>query len=138
MFLIDTDVVSEFRKGNRANPGVLRFAQRTAGDGTPTFLSVITVGELRRGIHGLRLRGDGVQADRLQRWFDSAIAPRLAAALPVDADVAQLWGALMARNPHNSLDKLIAATAMIHGLTVVTRNERHFKGTGVKVLNPFD
>ena len=138
MYLIDTNVVSEFRKGDRAHPGVIRFAQRAAADESLTFLSIITVGELRRGIHGLRLRGDDEQADRLQAWYDLAIEPRQADFLPVATEVAQVWGVLMARNPKNPLDKLIAATALVYDLTMVTRNEQDFVGTGVKVLNPFD
>jgi toxin FitB len=137
MYLIDTNVVSEFSKRARANPGVVGFMQRVATEGALLFLSVVTVGELRQGIDTLRLRGDVPQAQRLAAWYEAEVAPLGNRFLPVDATVAETWGALRARDPHNPLDKLIAATALVYGLTVVTRNERDFLGTGAAVFNPF-
>lgn len=137
MYLIDTNVVSEFSKRARADRGVVGFMERVAADGALLFLSVVTVGELRRGIDTLRLRGDAIQAHRLEAWYEAEVTPMGDRFLPVDAAVAETWGALRARNPHHPLDKLIAATALVYGLTVVTRNERDFRGTGASVFNPF-
>lgn len=138
MYLLDTNVVSEARKGPRANPGVRAFLQQLQREPVPVFLSVITVGELRRGVELIRQRGDAAQARRLERWLETTLEAHADAILPIDADVAQLWGYLRAPHPENALDKLIAATALVHDLVVATRNARDFAGTGVRLLNPFD
>ena len=138
MFLIDTDVVSELRKKDRADKGVLGFFQQYQVESDRCFVSSITVGEFRRGVELIRIRGDVQQAELLERWLlqvKSDFANRI---LPVDLDVAELWGKLRAPDPTNSIDKLISATALINTLTVVTRNIKHFERTGVPVLNPFD
>ena len=138
MFLIDTDVVSELRKKDRADKGVLGFFQQYRVESDRCFVSSITVGELRRGVELIRIRGDVKQAELLERWLlqvKSDFANRI---LPVDLDVAELWGKLRVPDPTNSIDKLISATALINTLTVVTRNIKHFERTGVPVLNPFD
>lgn len=137
MFLIDTDVISELRKRERANRAVVRFFARFTPESDRCFLSVITVGELRRGVERLRHRGDAEQALRLESWLlvlGEGFAERI---LPIDREVAELWGRLRVPDPANSTDKLIAATALINGLTVVTRNVRHYRATGVPLLNPF-
>lgn len=138
MYLIDTDVISEARKGLRANEGVRNFFADTVRDGHPVFLSVVTLGELRQGIEKIRLRGDKVQAQRLERWLNRLYSDFADAMLPFDEDVAEVWGRLRALHPENPLDKQIAATALLYGLTVVTRNVRHFQTTGVQLLNPFN
>ena len=137
MYLLDTNVVSEARKGSRANPGVQSFMQRLKQDQAPVFLSVITVGELRRGVELIRKRGDLAQARQLERWMAATLEAHYDAILPIDSDIAQLWGHLRAPRPENVLDKFIAATAMIHDLVVVTRNDRDFEGTGARCINPF-
>ena len=137
MYLLDTNVVSEARKGTRANAGVRRFLGRVRREHAPVFLSVITVGELRRGVELIRQRGDLAQAQRLERWLDATLANYADMILPIDADVAQLWGHLRAPHPEHSLDKFIAATALIHDLAVVTRNARDFAGTGARLVDPF-
>jgi toxin FitB len=137
MYLLDTNVVSEARKGSRANPGVQAFIQRASRDLAPVFLSVITVGELRRGVELIRHRGDSAQARRLERWLEATLEIHHDAILPIDSDIAQLWGHLRAPRPENALDKFIAATALIHDLVVVTRNDRDFAGTGARCINPF-
>ncbi|WP_347260377.1 type II toxin-antitoxin system VapC family toxin [Rudaea sp.] len=137
MYLIDTNIISEARKGRIANAGVRAFFADANANGTPVFLSVITVGELRRGVELIRHRGDMLQARRLENWLGSIVANFSSRILDVDADVAQLWGRLCVPHGENAIDKLIAATALIHDLTVVTRNRRHFVATGVPVLDPF-
>ncbi len=137
MYLIDTNVVSELRKKDRANPGVRDFFASIAGDEQAAYLSAVTVGELRRGVELIRHRGDAAQAEQLGRWLDALLRDYGARILPFDAEVAQVWGALRVPNPENELDKQIAATALVHDLTVVTRNPRHFAATGVRLLDPF-
>lgn len=137
MYLIDTNIISEARKGKRANPGVQRFFETVGRDEQDVFLSVITIGELCRGIDLMRRRGDADQAAVLEAWLTGIINEYSEHILPIDADTAQLWGRLRVSHPENALDKLIAATALIHDLTVVTRNQRDFQGAGAGVLNPF-
>ena len=137
MYLIDTNVISEARKKSRANPGVIDFFNRVAAAGDPVYLSVITVGELRRGVELIRLRGDTEQARLLEDWLSAVLEQYADKVLAFDADAAQVWGRLRVPNPEHALDKQIAATALLHDLTVVTRNAADFAGTGAKVLNPF-
>lgn len=137
MYLIDTNIISEARKGKRAAPGVQHFFRRVIAEDSPVFLSVVTVGELRRGVELIRHRGDKDQAATLEAWLARLLEDFGDKLLDVDSDVAQVWGSLRVPHPENALDKQIAATALIHSLTVVTRNERHFRGFGVPVLDPF-
>jgi toxin FitB len=137
MYLVDTNVISEARKRATANRGVRAFFRRVLKERTPIFISVITVGELRRGVELLRHRGDSRQAKRLEKWLEALLVEYQDFILEIDRDIAQLWGRLRAPHPENALDKQIAATALIHDLTVVTRNQVDFRKTGVRVLNPF-
>jgi predicted nucleic acid-binding protein len=137
MYLIDTNIVSEQRKGVHANGGVRAFFQQAKASRSQLFLSAVTVGELRRGIELIHYRGDVDQAARLSQWLDQIFDHYASRILDVDTDIAQMWGRLRAPHQENPIDKLIAATALVHGLVVVTRNERDFLQTGVKVLNPF-
>jgi tetratricopeptide (TPR) repeat protein len=82
-------------------------------------------------------RGDSRQAERLEEWLEALLSEYRDFVLDIDTDIAQLWGRLRVPHPENALDKQIAATALIHGLTVVTRNQANFRKTGVRVLNPF-
>lgn len=138
MYLIDTNVISEARKGRTSNPGVTAFFRRCAEDGSPLWLSVVTVGELRRGVDLIRHRSDMAQADKLEAWLSKLVKDYRDSILPFDLDAAQIWGRLRVPHPENSLDKQIAATALLHDLTVVTRNTADFEATGVRLLNPFD
>jgi predicted nucleic acid-binding protein len=138
VYLVDTNVVSEVRKKGRANKGVRAFFRRAAKDETDLYLSVVTVGELRRGIEMIRHRGDVPQAALLEAWLETVLEEFANHILPVDHDVAQLWGRLRVPRAEHSIDKVIAATALIHDLTVVTRNQDDFSATGVRLLNPFD
>lgn len=137
MYLVDTSVISEARKKSKANPGVMQFFSRAASAGEPVYLSVISVGELRRGIEIIRLRGDAEQAALLEDWLTVVLDQYADNVLGFDATSAQVWGRLRLPNPEHALDKQIAATALVHDLTVVTRNAADFAGTGVKVMNPF-
>ena len=137
VYLIDTNVISEMRKASRANPGVQAFFEMAKEDGHRLYLSVVTVGELRRGVDLIRHRGDTSQASRLESWLDTIMDSFGSHILNVGTDVAQAWGHLRVPDPGHALDKLIAATALIYNLTVVTRNVADFDGTGARVLNPF-
>jgi predicted nucleic acid-binding protein len=137
MYLIDTNVISEARKRAKANRGIRVFFDRVSREGILVFISVITVGELRRGVELIRHRGDRRQAERLEMWLETLLIEYQDSILDIDQDVAQLWGRLRVPHPENALDKQIAATALIYDLTVVTRNQADFLQTGVRVLNPF-
>ena len=137
MYLIDTNVISEARKKDKADPGVRRFFVQVEAEDTPIYLSVVTIGELRRGIELIRHRGDALQAQQLESWLQTVLTEYADCILPIDEEVAQLWGRLRVPHPEHALDKQIAATALIYSLTVVTRNQRDFEATGVRVLNPF-
>ena len=137
MYLVDTDVISDARKRAKANPGVRTFFRNAASAGTALYLSAITIGELRQGVEVLRHRGDLSQALRLEGWLEEVTTGYAGAILAFDDDIAQIWGRLRVPHAENPLDKQIAATALIYGLTVVTRNVSHYEATGVPVLNPF-
>ena len=132
MFLIDTDVLSALRRRERS-PGVARWiaAQRT----TDLYLSVVSIGEIERGIARARPR-DPAFARSLAGWLDTLLALYAERILAVDLLAARRWGRLTGAIGHESADLLIAATAIEKGLTVVTRNVRHFEPTGVPVLDP--
>jgi len=137
LYLVDTDVISEIRKGEKAHDGVREFFKVASRDAIPLYLSVVTMGELRTGVERLRHRGDIKQADLLERWLRQVTQSYADAILSFDEETAQVWGRLRVPNPENPLDKQIAATALIHDLTVVTRNTEHFAPTGVRLTNPF-
>ena len=137
MFLVDTDVISEARKGDKANAGVREFFENASRNSVAIFLSAITIGELRQGVDMIRHRGDAAQSARLERWLDRICVDYADAILPFDQETAQIWGRLRVPHPENPIDKQIAATALIHDLTVVTRNTDHYQPTGVAIQNPF-
>lgn len=134
MFLLDTNVVSELRKGARANPGVAAWIAEV--DDNALFLSVLVAGELRQGVERLRLR-DATAAAHLDRWCIALIDGYTDRLLPVDARIADLWGRLNVPDPISAVDGLLAATAIVHGLTLVTRNVRHVARSGATLHNPF-
>lgn len=137
MYLVDTNVISEARKKSKANKGVRAFFEETILDKNRVFISVVTVGELRRGVESIRYRGDARQANQLGKWLQVLLVEYQDHILDINQDIAQVWGRLRVPHPENALDKLIAATALIYDLTVVTRNHKDFARTGVNVLNPF-
>jgi predicted nucleic acid-binding protein len=137
VFLIDTDVISEVRKGAKSNAGVRAFFGRASAEGMDLYLSVVTIGELRQGLERIRYRGDEPQAQRLERWLLQLTSEYADRILPIDEEIAHVWGRLRVPNPENPLDKQIAATALIHDLALVTHNVAHYAATGVAVINPF-
>ncbi|WP_445368053.1 type II toxin-antitoxin system VapC family toxin [Methylomonas sp. BW4-1] len=137
MYLIDTNVISEIRKGSKTNPGVNQFFAGVAQNDHKLYISVVTVGELRRGVDLLNHRGDFSQGKLLENWLNQLMQEYRHHVLPIDNEIALVWGKLRVPNPQHPLDKLIAATALIYDLTVVTRNVGDFAGTGIRVLNPF-
>jgi predicted nucleic acid-binding protein len=137
MYLIDTDVISEARKGGNANPGVRRFFTEAKRESAHLFLTVITLGELRAGLERIRHRGDDAQAARLERWLEQVRDDYSEAILPFEEDTAEIWGRLRVPHAENPLDKQIAAIALVYDLTLVTRNLARFEPTGVRLLNPF-
>jgi len=138
MYLVDTNVISEIRKKGKANPGVKRFFKQAVDQETDVFISVITVGELRRGVELIRHRGDHKQAAMLEDWLQSILLEYSNNILYFSDTEAQVWGKLRVPHHENAIDKQIAATALIYDLTLVTRNVDDFKGTGVRLINPFD
>jgi predicted nucleic acid-binding protein len=133
-FLLDTNVVSELRKAGRAHRGVVAWFEGV--DSADLYLSVLVAGELRQGIERLRRR-DTVAAQRLDRWLAVLLESYPGRVLPVDAAVAELWGRLNVPDPLPAVDGLLAATALTHDLTLVTRNTREVARTGVRLHDPF-
>ena len=133
--LLDTNVISELRKGSRANPHVV--AWFTGVTEEEIHLSVLAVEELRRGVERLRER-DARQAGALERWLRQVVRDHAERILPVDYRVAEQWGRLTAMRSASVIDTLMAATAQVFDLVLVTRNVKHVAWTGVSYLNPFD
>ena len=134
-YLLDTNVVSEMRKGTRADPNMLAWF-RSAND-DELFLSVLALGEVRSGVERVRPK-DPVQARALERWLlglETKFADRI---FPITSPIADRWGRLSAADPISVVDCLMAATALENDLTLVTRNVEDVKRTGVQLLNPFE
>lgn len=133
-FLLDTNVVSELRKGSRADLGVIDFVDRHPADSF--WLSVIVIGELHRGIELLRRR-DPASAELLEPWLFELVEQYGERILPVSSAIALRWGGLGIPDPLPVADALIAATGLEHGLVVVSRNVDDIERSGVECLNPF-
>lgn len=133
-YLIDTNVISELRKGQRANKGVLKWFE--TNDDAKMWLSVLVVAELRRGANLLRRR-DVAAADRLDAWLISLETNYADRLLPVTLDVARQWAMLGVPDPIPVIDGLLAATAITQKLVVVTRNTADISRSGAECENPF-
>ena len=133
-FLLDTNVVFEGRKGSTANPGVQAWYAATGS--AELYLSALVVGELRHGIE-LRRRKDPDSGAHLDRWLTQVTSSFSNRILPVDDEVADRWGRLGVPDPIPPIDALLAATALVHGFTLVSRNTAHLARTGASLLNPF-
>jgi len=135
IYLLDTNVLSEVRSA-RPDPKVVSWL--AALDAASIRISVLTLGEIEKGITALRRRGNEAKANTLQQWFDSLPADYRRRAVPVDEAVALCWGRLA--GTHHALppiDGLLAATALVNGYTLVTRNVRDVAVTGVSTFNPW-
>jgi hypothetical protein len=136
MYILDTNVVSELRKAKKANQNVKKWAQPLPP--ASFYISVISVLELEIGILLIERR-DKEQGTILRTWMDKHVLPTFSGRiLAIDTAVAQRCAAFHVPNPRSDRDALIAATALVHGLTVATRNVTDFKGMGVGVLNPWE
>ena len=133
-YLLDTNVLSEVKKGDRATPSVLSWYRTTLTE--EMFISVMVVGEVRRGVELLR-RADVAAAYLLERWLNELLETFLGRTLPVTAEIADRWGSLSPTQRLPVADGLMAATALVHDLTLVTRNTRDFERSGARLLNPF-
>lgn len=134
MILLDTVVLSELRKA-RPNTGVVTYLKNQAADGI--FISVLTIGEIEAGIERQR-KQNGAFATELEQWLMVMELQFSHCILPVTPAIAKLWGRLCVQTGNKGIDNLIAATALCHNLTVVTRNLKHFKPTGVRAVDPFN
>ena len=132
--MLDTNVVSELRKGKRADQNVLAWHGGVPEDAL--FTSVLVLGEIRRGIERVRT-ADPIQAKALERWLLETQTIFEERVLPITSAVADRWGRINAIRPLSVIDGLMAATALENDLTLVTRNVADVTGTGAKVLNPF-
>ena len=132
-FLLDTVVLSELRK---AKPSRQVVQWIKAQKPESLFISVVSIGEIERGIERVR-KSDAEFAAELEHWLETLLSLYADRVLPVSANAARLWGRLSAKLGHDGADLLIAATALSHGATVVSRNVKHFAPTGVRVFDPF-
>ena len=138
MFLLDTNVISELRKAGDGKANARVVAWLSSVDATSFYLSAITLMEIERGVRRIERR-DPAQGARLRAWMEHHIMPEFTdRLLPVDKAVALRCASLHAPDPRPERDAFIAATALAHGMTVVTRNVADFASTGVLVLNPWD
>jgi hypothetical protein len=133
-FLLDTNVISEIRKRERAHPNVAKWVARTPVKEIGT--SVVVLAEIRRGIE-LKRRNDPGQAETLDRWFSQMRSRLGARVLPIDEPIAEAWALLGIPDQLTLIDGLLAASAKVHGLTLVTRNVADVARTGVAILDPF-
>lgn len=134
-FLIDTNIISELRKGDRCDANVAAWFAGVMD--AQLFLSVLVLGEIRRGAEILRRR-DAIGASAIDRWLSQVRHAFVGRILPVDAAVADEWGRIGSTRTLPTTDGLLAATARVNGLTLVTRNTKDVKGLGADLLDPFE
>ena len=134
-FLIDTNIISEARKGDSCDPGVAAWRNDLADD--EIWLSSLVLGEIRKGVE-LARRNDLRKAEALEQWLADVTVNFGDRVLPVNSEIANEWGKLKSIRPLPVIDGLLAATAEVNELTFVTRNVGDVSGLGVLVLNPFE
>lgn len=134
-YLLDTNIISEIRKRDRCDPRVS--AWYASLDEEAIYLSVLVLGEIRRGIERVRPT-DPAQARALEDWLNQVTKSFADRILPVDQAVADTWGRMNAGRPLSTIDALLAATAKVNGMTLATRNSSDVAGLGVAVFNPFE
>ena len=132
-YLLDTDILSAIRRKQR-DPNLEKWLHSI--NSADVFLSVVTLGEVERGISQQR-RINPEFAEDLERWLDTILLRYEQRILPLSVNIARRWGRLSGELGHNSADLMIAATALEHKLTVATRNTRHFEPTQVPLINPY-
>jgi predicted nucleic acid-binding protein len=132
-WLLDTNVLTELRKVDHANAHVRAWYASTPA--VELYTSVLVLGEIRRGVENLRRR-DATAALAIEHWLARIVDGFAERVLPVDAEVADQWGRLNAPDPLPAVDGLLAATALVHDMVLVTRNVRNVVSTGVRVLDP--
>jgi hypothetical protein len=133
-YLLDTNVISELRKRERGDEGVVRWAR--AVEPRELYTSVLVIGELRRGI-ALKRRSDAAQAEGLALWLERVRREFGARILPIDERIADVWSGMGIPDRLPVVDALLTATSIVHGLTMVTRDVSDVTRAGAKVLNPF-
>jgi predicted nucleic acid-binding protein len=133
-YLVDTNVISEVRKGSRCNAGVTAWWKRV--DDAEIYLSALVIGEIRKGIEMIR-PSDPTRASALDRWLTGLMAEYADRIVDVDRHVTDEWGRLSAIRNVATVDGLLAATAKVHRMTLVTRNETDVAGLGAQILDPF-
>ena len=134
-YLLDTNIISEIRKGTRCHPNVAAWYSNLEEESL--YLSVLVLGEIRKGIEGLRGRDAG-KANVLDLWLEQLQTSFQSQILPVDTTISQEWGRLSSLHTVPVIDGLLAATATAHRLVLVTRNTRDFADLGIQLLNPFE
>ena len=137
MYLIDTNIVCEIRKGELANCGVKQFFAQAIQNDQPLYMSAVCIGELRRSVDLLYQRGDTDDALVLENWLNYLSRDYRDNILDIDGEVAMLSGNLSIPNSEQTLDMSIAATALIYDLTLVTGTPSDYQNTGARLLNPF-
>lgn len=133
-YLLDTNILSELRKRERCDPGVAAWFAKVSS--SEIYLSSLTIGEIRKGIENIRRRDEG-RAEALEEWLNELLDSHSDRILPIDEVIADQWGRYNVPDPLPVLDSLLAATASVHSLTLVTRNLKDVERTGVDCLNPF-
>lgn len=135
IYLIDTNIISEVRKGAKSDANVAGWWDSI--DDRDIYLSVLVLGEIRKGVERLRPT-DPAQAMALENWLDAVVRSFADRVLPIDQAVANEWGRMSAKRPVSTIDALLAATAKVHGMTLATRNVSDIADLGADFVNPFD
>ena len=134
-YLIDTNIISEVRKGAKCDQHVAAWYESIADDAV--YLSVLVLGEIRKGIERAR-PNDPTKSRVLESWLSDVVNSFAERILPIDQVVADEWGRMSAKRPLSTIDALLAATAKVHGMTLATRNIADIADLGAKILNPFE